>query len=53
MLPAVFLVVPSNIVVDPRRSARPGRSRATLLATLGVMLAVPLALMWLLSTFLD
>lgn len=53
VLLAVFLVVPNNIVVDPRRGARPGRARATLLATVGVMVAGLLGLMWVLSLFVD
>lgn len=53
VLLAVFLIVPNNIVIDPRRAARPGRARATLLATVGVLIAVLLGLMWVLSLFVD
>jgi hypothetical protein len=51
VLLAVFLVVPNNMVIDPRRTARPGHARATLLASVGVMMAVLLGLLWLLSLF--
>lgn len=48
VLLAVFLVVPDNAVIDPRRG-RPRRTRAVLLAGVGVMFLVLLGLIWVLS----
>jgi len=49
VLVAVFLVVPDNSVIDPRRGGRPRHTRTVLLAGTGAMFAGLLGVLWLLN----